>query len=176
MTDPSMEATPDRAEVTGARGRPERAPAAALAPEARRLPSVDLFAVDPAPAGDHNPVYRELVGDRAEIVDLLAYAIYKQHKHDFREAFFAAYERDPTSAELAAYIVGESTPRRLAAYRFLAAAKLAGEDGSAPGAEALAAPTLAARPGKKGQWRQVAWLTTMLLGLIVLASVALKVR
>ena len=168
MTDPFVEATPDRAEVTGARaGGTAKGPSADAG---RRLPSVDAFALTPAvaPAADHNPVYRALVGDRAEIVDLLAYAIYKQHKHDFREAFFAAAGRDPTAAELAAY-------------RFLATAKLAGEDGSDttgdfPAVEALAAPPLPARPAKKVQWRQVAWLIALLLGVIVIAGVALKGR
>ncbi len=175
MTEPSLEATPD---LAGSTGKRHAAPAgAAPALDRLRLPGVDLFAIEPGQATDRNPIYRELVGDKAEIVDLLAYAIYKQHKHDFREAFFAASGRDPTSAELAAYIIGESTPRRLAAYRFLAAAKLAGDDVPAAGAPLTAsAPPLPARGRSKGQWRQVAVITAVLLGLVVLAGAMLTKR
>lgn len=174
MTDTVMEASPDLGGFTGA---PKPRPAHPLdAAETKRLPGVDMFAIESAPVADRNPIYRELVGDKPEVVDLLAYAVYKQHKHDFREAFYAANERDPTAAELAAYIIGESTPRRLAAYRFLAAAKLAGGEGSAPASQVAGAASLPARGRKKSQWRQVALLTTMLLGLIALASIALKMR
>ena len=46
---------------------------------------------------------------------------------DWRPAFAAAKGRAPDDGELASYIIGESTPRRLATYRHLAEATLAGK-------------------------------------------------
>ena len=87
----------------------------------------------PAPLGlasdeaDRNPVFTSLVTDDADVVGLIAYSIYKQNKHDWLLAFAKAKGRDPEEAEISAYILGESTPRRLATYRHLAQATLDGK-------------------------------------------------
>ena len=76
--------------------------------------------------GTSRGVFVNLVKGDADIIGLVAYSIYKQHKLDWLRAFQAAQGRAPNEAELASYLVGEGTPRRLATYRHLADATLAG--------------------------------------------------
>ncbi len=77
--------------------------------------------------GERNAVFVNLVKDDGDIAGLVAYSIYKQHKLDWLTAFEAAKRRAPDDAELASYIIGEGTPRRLVTYRHLAEAVLAGQ-------------------------------------------------
>jgi hypothetical protein len=77
--------------------------------------------------GDHNPVFTALVQQDSDVVGLVAYSIYKQNKYDWLLAFRRTKGREPDEAELGAYIIGESTPRRLAIYRHLAEATLSGK-------------------------------------------------
>jgi hypothetical protein len=85
-------------------------------------------AVEPLkePDSDRNPVFEQLVSGDSDIVGLVAYSIYKQHKRDWLIAFKHAKGRTPTDEESVAYIIGESTPRRLATFRHLAQATLDG--------------------------------------------------
>jgi hypothetical protein len=76
--------------------------------------------------GERNLVFESLVKGDGDIIGLVAYSIYKQNKHDWLVAFGKAKGREPQEAELSAYILGESTPRRLAIYRHLAAATIEG--------------------------------------------------
>lgn len=76
--------------------------------------------------GERNEVFSSLVTGDNDIVGLVAYSIYKQNKHDWLVAFNKVKSREPTEDELNAYIVGESTPRRLSTYRHLAEATLEG--------------------------------------------------
>jgi hypothetical protein len=81
---------------------------------------------DAAAESDRNPVFTSLVREDGDIVGLVAYSIYKQNKLDWLLAFQNQRGRAPTEAEQIAYIIGEGTPRRLAIYRHLADATLAG--------------------------------------------------
>ena len=76
-------------------------------------PAEGLKMANRYPEGEQNPVFSNLVTGDADIVGLVAYSIYKQNKHDWLVAFHRAKGRDPQDSELAAYIIGESTPRRL---------------------------------------------------------------
>ena len=75
---------------------------------------------------EHNVVFTSLVTGDGDIVGLVAYSIYKQNKHDWLIAFNKIKGREPKDDELASYIIGESTPRRLTTYRHLAEATLEG--------------------------------------------------
>lgn len=75
---------------------------------------------------ERNAVFGSLVKSDDDIVGLVAYSIYKQNKHDWLVSFNKAKGREPAEAEAASYIIGESTPRRLAIYRHLAQATLEG--------------------------------------------------
>ena len=107
-----------------------------------RLPNVGLpgaggfkLGTDPAPddaEGESNAVFGSLVTGDSDIVGLVAYSIYKQNKHDWLIAYNKAVGRKPNDAELNAYIIGESTPRRLATYRHLAEATLEGRGPTTP--------------------------------------------
>ena len=112
--------------------------------ERPRLPPADMPARDAADfdgdrqggdrqENDRNGIFRSLVADDADIAGLVAYSIYKQNKLDWLAAFETAKGRAPSDAELASYIIGEGTPRRLATYRHLAEATLAGKGPDASG-------------------------------------------
>lgn len=115
----------------------------------------------PEAEGERGGVFQSLVREDADITGLVAYSIYKQNKLDWLLAFEKACGRPPNEAEQLAYGIGESTPRRLATYRQLADATLAGDvgDPSAGGARAAqagawkrgATPDAAAR---RGAWTQ----------------------
>ena len=111
-------------------------------------PAEGLKMANRYPEGEQNPVFSNLVTGDADIVGLVAYSIYKQNKHDWLVAFHRAKGRDPQDSELAAYIIGESTPRRLTTYRHLAEATLEGRGPSTATASEIAKPgqyALAAR-------------------------------
>ena len=77
---------------------------------------------------ERNPIFDALVGtDEDDIAGLVAYSIYKQNKRAWLDDFVKATGRAPSDAETRSYIIGESTERRLAIYRRLAASTLAGE-------------------------------------------------
>lgn len=113
------------AEPAGASGDPQAEPARPAPSVIDRGHAGDRM--PPTPNGsDRNGVFRHLVKDDADIAGLVAYSIYKQNKLDWLSAFEAAKGRAPEDSELASYIIGEGTPRRLATYRHLAEATLAG--------------------------------------------------
>ena len=100
---------------------------------------------------DRNGIFRHLVSNDQDITGLVAYSIYKQNKLDWLGAFDAAKGRAPSDGELSAYIIGEGTPRRLATYRHLAEATLAGQGpdvdgGSRTGLRRGASPVSAVSP------------------------------
>ena len=119
--------------------------------------------------GDRNSVFGQLVKDDGDIAGLVAYSIYKQNKLDWLRAFEQAKGRAPDETELASYIIGEGTPRRLATYRHLAEATLAGngpEIDGAPASPARAIPAARRFGGRSGEG-----LTTGIIALYVLIAV-----
>jgi len=133
---------------------------------------LQVVAAEPG-ADDRNSVFGSLVHGDADVVGLVAYSIYKQNKHDWLVAFAKSRGRDPNEDELHAYILGESTTRRLATYRHLAEATLDGRgpvptsatDGSAPRAYAV---TQRVAAGGSTQARPAAKIAIYALGAIVL--------
>jgi hypothetical protein len=82
--------------------------------------------------GERNTIFDNLVKVEGEVAGLVAYSIYKQNKRAWLQDFIKATGRPPSDAESRAYIIGESTERRLATYRHLAAATLAGQGPETP--------------------------------------------
>ena len=74
-----------------------------------------------------NAVFTSLVKADDDITGLVAYSVFKQNEIDWLTEFRKAKGREPTEDETEAYILGESTARRLATYRHLAEATLAGK-------------------------------------------------
>lgn len=99
---------------------------------------------------ERNAVFAALVSGDSDIVGLVAYSIYKQNKLDWLVAFNKQRARDPNEAEVGAYIIGESTPRRLAIYRHLAQATLEGRgpDVAATGPSGKTDYSIAMRPAQ----------------------------
>ena len=81
---------------------------------------------------ERNTIFDNLVKVEGEVSGLIAYSIYKQNKRAWLNDFQKAVGRPPTEAETRAYIIGESTERRLATYRHLAQATLAGQGPEGP--------------------------------------------
>ncbi len=98
---------------------PSRATYGTTPPANAASPSVTLQAIARDEA-DRNPIFDALISSDGEISGLVAYSIYKQNKRDWLEDFKKLTGRLPTDAETRAYIIGESTERRLATYRLLA--------------------------------------------------------
>jgi hypothetical protein len=76
---------------------------------------------------ERNTIFDSLVRVEGEVAGLVAYSIYKQNKRAWLNDFQKIVGRPPTEAETRAYIIGESTERRLATYRHLAQSTLAGQ-------------------------------------------------
>ena len=76
---------------------------------------------------ERNTIFDRLVKVEGEVSGLVAYSIYKQNKRAWLTDFEKIVGRPPTEIETRAYIIGESTERRLATYRHLAQATLAGQ-------------------------------------------------
>ncbi len=112
---------------------PETTPASPYI-EGKALPA-PASAAPPAVAAVENErpggVFGRLVNGDDDIVGLVAYALYKQNKIDWMQAFESEHGRKPESQEFAAYIVGENTSRRIATYRFLAESTIARVPGPA---------------------------------------------
>ena len=94
----------------------------------------DQTAVANEEADNKNPIFDALVKADSEISGLVAYSLYKQNKRSWIEDFRRVTGRLPNEAETRAYIIGESTERRLATYRLLAQTTLGGRS---PRAEPL---------------------------------------
>ena len=112
---------------------------------------------------EYNTIFDNLVKVEGEVAGLVAYSIYKQNKRAWLHDFIKATGRPPNDAESRAYIIGESTERRLATYRHLAAATLAGQ-----GPEA---PSSAARPTRLTQGRPASLFAVW--AIVLVAAVAL---
>ena len=85
-----------------------------------------------------NRIFDALVTPDDDIAGLVAYSLYKQNKRAWLDDFIKATGRAPSDAESRAYIIGESTERRLSTYRHLAASTLAGKGSRASAASGAA--------------------------------------
>lgn len=110
---------------------------------------------------ERNTIFDSLVKVEGEVSGLVAYSIYKQNKRAWLNDFQKIVGRPPTEAETRAYIIGESTERRLATYRHLAQATLAGqgpEGGTRRGGWA-----------ERSGWSYIIWAVVLIAAVAVLA-------
>ena len=124
-----------KSEMTASSAPVPEAPVVAPQAEMAAQPSVAEPSpkVDDSDGGeDRNPVFGMLVAGDNDIIGLVAYSIYKQNKRDWLIAFSHVKGREPSEDERASYIIGESTPRRLATFRHLAEATLEGRGPDVP--------------------------------------------
>jgi hypothetical protein len=86
-----------------------------------------ISARGPKPVVDRTDGHFSLfVSDESDIVGLVAFALHERQAREWREEMARACGRPPTADEIRAHRVGEATPRRILAYRFLASEHLAG--------------------------------------------------
>jgi hypothetical protein len=116
---------------------------------------------------ERNTIFDNLVKVEGEVPGLVAYSIYKQNKRAWLNDFLKATGRPPTEAESRAYIIGESTERRLATYRHLAAATLAGQGPEAPTSPSATRP-FARQNGRPASF-YIVWAIVIVVVLAVLA-------
>src|ERR1700723_2890244 len=114
---------------------------------------------------ERNPIFDALVGPDGEIAGLVAYSIYKQNKRAWLDAFIKATKRTPTEAETRSYIIGESTERRLATYRQLAAPTLGGQSVRLKGAAPI---------HRHGRLTGALWSLVALAALVVIGLLAFR--
>jgi len=96
------------------------------APASSAAMSADPTRTETREGDDRNRVFQKLVTTDDDVGGLVAYALYKQNKLDWLLEYEKLRGQAPSLSEIAAYIIGESTPRRLATYRHLAETTLAG--------------------------------------------------
>src|SRR3954452_22798513 len=77
-------------------------------------------------------VQAALVSHGSDCVGLVAMAIYEQHRDDWMQNYRDAFGQKPDEYACYCYELAEHTPRRLAAYRQLAEARLAQSVSPAP--------------------------------------------
>ena len=118
-----------------------------------------------APEAEHNTIFDSLVKVEGEVAGLVAYSIYKQNKRAWLNGFIKATGRPPSDAESRAYIIGESTERRLATYRHLAAATLAGQGPESPASGGTGLRRTSSRPVSFF----VVWAVVLIAAVAVLA-------
>ena len=70
--------------------------------------------------------FAAFVSGPGDITGLVAFALHERHAREWREQMQKTCGRPATQAEIRAHQIGETTPRRILAYRFLAAEQLAG--------------------------------------------------
>ena len=115
---------------------------------------------------ERNPIFDALIGsDEEDVAGLVAYSIYKQNKRAWLDDFVKTTGRAPSDAETRSYIIGESTERRIATYRRLAASTLAGD-----------APARSARRGNTQISRTAAGALWALAIIVALAVVGLAIH
>lgn len=134
---------------------------------------------EPIDGEGRNRVFQKLVTKDDDIIGLIAYAIYKQNKLDWLVAYAKTRERPPGDDEIAAYIIGESTPRRIATYRHMAEATLGSAMGrlpSEPGAFFARAPNdpaTSGAPALSSLLKIIMWLLATIGLIAILISVRL---
>lgn len=65
----------------------------------------------------YNYIYSQLVKDKNDVVGMLAYSIYKQHKIEFIEDFKKKKKGAPTDSDIENFIMSSVTPSQLEKYR-----------------------------------------------------------
>jgi len=121
-----------------------------------------------------NAVFAALVKGDSDITGLVAYSVFKQNELDWLQDFRNAKGREPTEAEADSYIIGESTPRRLATYRHLADATLSG-NGPDVAAGGPSTPRAAYQPAAGGGLGMSA-VVYVVLALVLLVAVYFAAR
>jgi hypothetical protein len=114
----------------------------------------------PATETERNTIFDSLVKVEGEVSGLIAYSIYKQNKRAWLNDFQKIVGRQPNEVETRAYIIGESTERRLSTYRHLAQSTLAGQ-----GPEGVARSGAASRSGSF----YIVWAVVLIAAVAVLA-------
>ncbi|MFO1135980.1 MAG: hypothetical protein U1E30_12415 [Rhodoblastus sp.] len=81
-----------------------------------------------APRGDRSrdQAFSAFVSSDSDLVGLVAFALHERQFEEWRAEMARACGRPPTQDEIHAHRLGETTPRRIAAYRFLAQESLQG--------------------------------------------------
>jgi hypothetical protein len=159
LSSPAMSLSPDNDAPNHVSPAPITLPKAGVILKAREPVEID------GTEGERNTIFDNLVKVEGEVAGLVAYSIYKQNKRAWLQDFIKATGRPPSDAESRAYIIGESTERRLATYRHLAAATLAGQGPETPTAAGRTVRPSESRP----PWLFAIWAVVLVAAVALLA-------
>jgi hypothetical protein len=102
-------------------------------------------------------VQAALVSNDSDFVGLLAMAIYEQHRRDWLVNYRETFGQAPDEHASRLYDIAENTPRRLATYRQLAEARLAGSVSAVPAGPTESFLTRLYRLDRRKRKRSQAW-------------------
>ena len=129
----------------------------------------------PLESEGRNGVFTSLVKGDEDITGLVAYSVFKQNELDWLTDFRKSKGRDPSDDETEAYIIGESTIRRLATYRHLADATLSGRGPEVEGRPRPARSTVM-RSDKAPALSGNSVIAYVAIAIVILIAVYLAVR
>lgn len=127
-------------------------------------------------------MFRQLVSGENDVAGMVAYALHRRAFLDWSEAFARSAGRDPDDAERRAFLIGESSPRRLSEHRSRAETIVSA---TGPRRSLAARRTLlwpfgpgigipANEPAPPVNWRGLAWKLLLLLIAVVVTALALR--
>ena len=141
-------------------------------PEGSPLPEDQAAVAHPA-----DKMFDLLVESEADVAGLIAYSLTERTRRDWIAAFRAVQRREPNAAEREAFHLGEQLPRRLAAYRALAAELMLRSQAERAGPGALGSPapgrmpagpqTLQLAARSPVTWRTIGFLLLLLVAMAV---------
>ncbi|MCA3562844.1 MAG: hypothetical protein IOC90_15275 [Methylocystis sp.] len=123
-----------------------------------------------------------LVESETDVAGLIAYSLTERTRRDWIAAFRSVQRREPNAAEWQAFHLGEQLPRRLAAYRAMAAelmlrsqaerAGLGAVGSPAPGRMPAGPQTLQQAARSPVTWRTIGFMLLLLLAMAVVFRTA----
>ena len=132
---------------------------------------------------DEAALFDRFVTDPRDLAGLAAYALHCRARMAFESEFARQYNRAPQAAEMAAFMLGETLPDRIAAYRAEAEAMRGGEGRPQKKRAALwpffglwvPNPLATGTDPAKVNWRGLFWRLAILLGAVVTTALLLRV-
>ncbi len=174
MTDPAGAVSPPRVRLP----KIEQAISAMMmnseiaTPDGSPLPEDQAAAAHPA-----DKMLDLLVESETDVAGLIAYSLTERTRRDWIAAFRSVQRREPNAAEWQAFHLGEQLPRRLAAYRAMAAELMLRSQAERAGLGAVGSPAPGRMPAGPQTLQQAARspVTWRTIGFMLLLLVAMAV-
>lgn len=132
---------------------------------------------------DEVTLFDRFVSDPRDLAGLAAYALHCRARMAFESEFLRQHARAPQAAEMAAFMLGETLPARIATYRAEAEA-MRGSGGNTEKKKTalwpffglwVPNPLATGTDPEKVNWRGLFWRLAILLGAVVTTALLLRV-